>query len=220
MRSPSTSSSTSGEPVGRVADGPSPGGASDRRGRDSSDSAAVILGSSAWTGMLRYRGILVSVHASRQPPAGPGGSAVRTPICDRFGIEFPIFAFSPLPRRRRRGQQGRRLRRARRAGVHARRARDRAQLDRRARRRQALRRRHRDAGQATSARAAATDASSAQPRGDDPAGAPRLRREAARPSTTCRRCPTTSRPAPSRRPGSASTRRARARSRCRSRTRA
>ena len=72
---------------------------------------------------------------------------MRTPICDRLGIEFPIFAFShcrawspwsPRPW----------VRRARRRCLHARPARGRARLDRLPRRRRPLlRRRHHRAGE-------------------------------------------------------------------------
>ena len=69
---------------------------------------------------------------------------MHTRICDTFGIEFPIFAFShcrdvvaAVSRAGGFGVLGA-------LAFIARAARDRAQLDRRARRRQAVRRRHRD----------------------------------------------------------------------------
>ena len=81
-------------------------------------------------------------------PAKPDGLRrkdirMRTPICDELGHRVPDLRLHPLPRRRRRRVEGRRLRRARRRRLQPRAARDRAVLDRRAHRRPALRRRHR-----------------------------------------------------------------------------
>ena len=81
--------------------------------------------------------------ASPPPPPVLRRTAMRTPICDELGIEFPIFAFTHCRDVVGRRVQGRRLRRARRRRLQPRAARDRAGLDRRARRRRPLRRRHR-----------------------------------------------------------------------------
>ena len=89
----------------------------------------------------------------------------------------PALRLLALPRRRRRGQQGRRLRRAGRARVQPRPARDRALLDRRAHRRQAVRRRLRDAREV---RRQGGGVRLRLARGPDPGRAPRLRRAGAR----------------------------------------
>ena len=72
---------------------------------------------------------------------------MHTRICDLFGIEFPIFAFSHCRDVVVGGEQGRRLRGAGCRRLHARAARDRAQVDRRAHRRPSVRRRHRHPGE-------------------------------------------------------------------------
>ena len=90
----------------------------------------------------------------------------------------------PLPRCRRSGVEGGRLRRPRRARLFGRAARDRAQLDRRARRRQTLRRRHRHAGVLAEGAATATKE---QLEAMIPSGtATSSRRRSS--STTCRLC--------------------------------
>ena len=89
-------------------------------------------------GRDRARSVRLNPH--RRPP-------MRTELCDRFGIDVPIFAFShcrdvvaAVSKAGGMGVLGR-------AGVLARAARDRAQVDRRARGREAVRRRSRDAGE-------------------------------------------------------------------------
>ena len=80
---------------------------------------------------------------------------MRTELCDLFGIEYPIFAFThcrdvvaAVSKAGGLGVLGA-------VGLQSRAARDRARLDRRARRRQAVRRRHRDAAEVGRRRTAA-----------------------------------------------------------------
>ncbi len=118
-----------------------------------------------------------------------GDSTMRTPICDLLGIELPDLRLHPLPRRRRRGLQGRRLRRPRRRRLPARAARGRAQVDRRARRRPALRRRHRHPRQVRGHGRGRPEEARGDAAGGDPAAAPPASSTRSSPSTACRSCP-------------------------------
>ena len=108
------------------------------------------------------------------------------------GYRVPDLRVQPLPRRRRRGQPRRRNGRAGRAVLHARRARDRAEMDRRPRRRQALRRRPGHAREGAAPRRGRRREPRGAARVDDHRRSTGTGSRRCSPSTTCRRCPTTS----------------------------